>query len=345
MRNTCVLGLFFLVSFFGWQSADAATLYFDPSEAELFPGDTMTLSLRLDTEEGECINVVDGVITFSDNVTPVDVTLGNSILPLWIEQPTINKDERKVTFAGGIPNGYCGRISGDPRLTNVILELVLQAPGLQIGGGDQSPTAHIVLDPQTQVLLNDNAGTKASLSTIPANILVHPRPSGSIDNEWGDRVSLDKTPPSEFSIILSSDPSIFAGQYFVAFNTTDKQSGIDHYELMEEPIDQLAVFDWGRADAPWEKVKSPYKLKDQTLNSVIRVRAVDKAGNEYVAVYVPSEDMRLEKNNGTQWVLVGVTGFGVIVIIALAVLFYVRRTRKYADDENEEIPLDNDEDI
>ena len=32
----------------------------------------------------------------------------------------INKENRTVTFAGGIPNGYCGRVNGDPKLTNII---------------------------------------------------------------------------------------------------------------------------------------------------------------------------------------------------------------------------------
>jgi hypothetical protein len=66
-------------------AAHAAILYMDPNEAELKRGDTMVVSVRVDTQDGECINVVDGVIKYSDNIQPVDTSRGNSIFSLWVE--------------------------------------------------------------------------------------------------------------------------------------------------------------------------------------------------------------------------------------------------------------------
>ena len=62
-------GLFIFGFFlFGAVQVQAATLYMDPNHAELSRGDTLKVSVRLDTDEDECVNVVDGVITYSDNI-------------------------------------------------------------------------------------------------------------------------------------------------------------------------------------------------------------------------------------------------------------------------------------
>lgn len=337
MKGFFRLAVFFGV-FFCVQNAHAATLYIDPHETEMYPGDTIALSVRIDTDDGECINAVDSVLQFSNNITPVDVSLGESIFPLWIQAPQINKAENTVSFAGGIPNGYCGRIEGDPRLTNVILELIVQAPGMQVGADAWDPNALIYFEDTTQVLLNGNEGARAPLNTIDANIYIHDEPSDATVNEWGDRVDVDDIPPSKFSVTVTSEPTIFGGRYFIVFNTTDKQSGIDHYEVIEEPIDEISFFRWGAVDAPWKEVRSPYVLEDQTLNSTIRVKAVDKAGNEYIAVYVPPESMR--GNRALPVMELGVFGgvVGVLLIIGLAVWFYMRRTRTYTLEHIESYP-------
>ena len=128
-------------------ATDAASLYIDPASSSIARGDAIKLSVRLDTDEaaGECVNAVDGVIHYSENIAPVDISIGDSILSMWVEQPIINSIDRTITFAGGIPNGYCGRIAGDPRLTNVVAELVFRVPGLTIGAGN-NPIANISFD-------------------------------------------------------------------------------------------------------------------------------------------------------------------------------------------------------
>lgn len=285
----------FIVTFFVLlpQVSEAATLYMDPREAEVFPGDTLAVALRLDTDEGECVNVVDAVIVYDPEIVAVDVSRGESIMPLWVEDPIVDSEQHTITFAGGIPNGYCGRIAGDPRLTNVLAELIFQVPGLSINiGNTNDGVASIEWSESTAVYRNADSGEQAPLAKFGTNLAVGTKPRGEVHDEWNPRVQNDNLPPREFTIALSADSSIFNGKYFVTFNTTDKESGLDHYEIIEEPLDALDLFGWGGVDAPWLAARSPYLLDDQTLNSVIRVKAIDKAGNEYIAVYLPPEETR-----------------------------------------------------
>lgn len=323
---------------------DAATLYLDPTSKEINRGDVITLAVRLDTDEGECINTIDAVISYSENIQPIDTSRGSSILSMWIEEPTINKKERTITFAGGIPNGYCGRIIGDPRLTNKVVELVFSSPGLQVGSTESGNIATIAFAEGTRVLLNDGFGTDASLRFFDSQITLNKNAGGSQVNEWSQLVVDDVIPPEKFSISLERTKNAFDNHYFIVFNTTDKQSGIDYYEVLEEPLDQFKLFSWGGVDAPWIRAKSPYELKDQSLNSTIMVRAYDKAGNEYVATLVPEESQRSISAANKVMIALLITAGVVFVGAACVFVFFLRRRKSLmSDDMDEEINYDDDE--
>ncbi len=308
-----------------WQTTNAATLYIDPATPTLNRGDAVTLSVRLDTDEaaGECINAIDGVITYNDAINPVDISVGESILPIWVEQPTIDKEKRQITFAGGIPNGYCGRVEGDPRLTNTILQLVFRAPGLTVGGGSDSNIGTVSFAPETRAYLNDGFGGEAILQTLGAELTLNQTVGNEIVDEWRDEVANDSIPPEDFSITLERDEFAFDKKYYIVFNTTDKQSGIDHYEVIEELPEDVRLFSFGAATAPWVETRSPHVLSDQSLQSTIRVRAVDKAGNEYVATLAPQN-----KSASLPWeyIVYGVSAF--ISLLTLGTIFFILRRRK-----------------
>jgi hypothetical protein len=274
--------------------AEAASLYMDPASSTLGRGDTAVVAVRLDTDEaaGECVNAVSAVITYDPSIQPVDVSRGDSIFSVWVEEPVINPTERTISFAGGIPNGYCGRIEGDPRLSNVLVSIVFRSPGLQIGGGSDADKALVSFTSDSVAYLNDGLGTLAPIQLFGATLNLERTPGAEIVDTWRDEVRDDQIPPQEFSIELTRDEKAFNGDYFIVFNTTDKETGISHYEVMEEPVSEMSRFSWGSAQAPWVKARSPYVLTDQSLNSVIRVRALDKAGNEYIATLVPEESLR-----------------------------------------------------
>lgn len=326
-------GVFLLgILFSFWTNTTyAALLYIDPAEDAVYRGDSITLQVRLDTDIDECINTVDAVIEYDSSIRAIDVSRGDSILSIWVEDPKINAEERTITFAGGIPGGYCGRIPGDPRLTNVIAELVFRLPGFNVGGGN-SNEAQVVFGEETQILLHDGLGTKATTRTRGATLSLLGSPGSQSEDEWSDRVADDNLPPSDFLITLYQDDSAFGGDYFIAFNTQDKQSGIDHYEVMEEPFDDFFLFNWGRADAPWVRTVSPYVLSDQTLNSTIRVKAIDKAGNETIALLIPDRALR---SFSMQRVFTQVT-IATIVILTVGLVGYALWRRKQSLIENYE---------
>lgn len=312
----------------------AATLYMDPNTAEINRGDVVSVALRLDTDEGECVNTIDATIEYSENIQPIDTSRGGSVMSLWLEEPKIDKANNTITFAGGIPNGYCGRIIGDPRLTNTVLEIVFRSPGLQIGTSDNGNVAKVNFGDSTRVLLNDGFGTDATLKTFGSEITLNKTLGGQQD-EWSDKVNEDDISPESFSINLEKSTNAFGNKYFVVFNTTDKQSGIDYYEVIEEPMEEMNLFHFGAADAPWIKTKSPYVLKDQSLNSTIRVRAIDKAGNEYVATLVPDKSIRSTSTQSKVMIAVFITLF-VLLVIAGGVFAWFIRGRRYIESEEDD---------
>lgn len=322
------LGVVFILSA---PFAEAASLYIDPAFTTLHRGDTVTLSVRLnvDDDTGECVNAVDAVLSYGGGIDPVDVSIGDSIFTMWVEKPTIHPETQTITFAGGIPNGYCGRVLGDPRLTNTLAKIVVRSPGFTVGGTTDEVPA-IRFQPETTAYLNDGRGSVAALATYDAEITLEATPGATMRNDWKAEVAADVLPPEKFSIALQKDDQAFSQKYYIVFNAVDKQTGIDHYEVMEEPIDTLGSFQWGRADAPWIVVPQPpvYQLKDQSLNSIIRVKAVDKAGNETISSLIPDEAMRsVSSDQKMLLVLVFVAGVLLLAVVILVVR-YIRRRKQ-----------------
>jgi hypothetical protein len=299
----------------------------DPNTASLNRGDATKISIRLDTDEaaGECINAVDAVISYSESIIPTDVSIGKSIFSMWVETPVINKEARTISFAGGIPNGYCGRVQGDPNLTNTLVEIFFRAPGLQVGGGEARSSASVQFTDATTAYLNDGLGTKASLNTLGANFTLSDNVGSEILDPWSMDVQSDDIAPEDFSASVE----LIGGEWFVVFNTTDKQTGISHYEVIEESYKQSKLFDFGAANAPWEISKYPsmHPLKDQSRNSVIRVKAIDKAGNEYVAT-VPIDDAAREFALTPKIILLTITGVLLFGLLLGIIYSFVRRRRK-----------------
>lgn len=341
MRRIPLCGLL-MAGFFIATQAQAATLYIDPPRSELFRGDAIELSIRLDTDESidECINAVDAVITYSESIVPIDVSIGNSIFSMWVERPTINQAERTITFAGGIPNGYCGRVVGDPRLTNTLATIIMRSPGFTIGGAstevESGDIATVQFTEATTAYLNDGLGTRADLTTYAAQLQLNRNAGPGIVDPWRDAVGQDTIPPEPFTIYLDKDTRAFSGRYYISFNTTDKQTGIDSYQVMEEPLSEFNSFNWGRADAPWITTRSPYVLKDQSLNSIIRVRALDKAGNEYIATLLPEESMRtMSQSQVFNYLIVGGLLLFALFVLGFGVIAYRRRRKSIVSTDDE----------
>lgn len=357
MKLTGSLVTLFVCMFIGWfypASSHASALYIDPPTSELFSGDSVTLAVRLNVDEatGECINTIDGTITYPAHIVPVDYSIGDSIIRVWVEEPKINTEERTITFAGGIPNGYCGRIAGDPRLTNNILNLVFRAPGMVVDIDTETDRskATIGFTADTAVYLNDGLGTRISPTTYSAEISLNSGLGTEIKNPWSKTVSSDNVPPEKFSITLQRDDKTFNGRYYIIFNTVDKQTGISEYQVMEEELSALGSFSWGAANAPWITARSPYVLEDQSLNSVIRVKAIDKAGNQYIATLIPDESLRHFMSAGFLRNIMLFTALGIFLLMVVAIVWvgvrryiYKRRKSQKQDNSNDQDISDHDQ--
>jgi hypothetical protein len=239
----------------------AATLYLD-SANEYAKGETFVLPIRLSTED-ECINAVQVTLSYPESMQAVDFGKGNSILTLWVEEPKIDTTRRVVTFSGGVPGGYCGRVPGDPALTNVLGKVVFTALS-----EDQNAT--VTIAPSSALYVNDGLGTKLSPDVQNAQFSIVAATS-SKENPWIREVTNDAVPPDPFEVIVESTRGVFGGKYFAVFATVDKQSGLDHYEIFER--------------GGWSTVTSPHKLSNQSLEGGVVVRAIDKAGNERLGTY------------------------------------------------------------
>ncbi len=282
-----VLG-FVLVCFPG--AALAAALYVNPTEGTYGLSDTFITDIRLDNQN-ECVNAIHVEVRYpTDTLRAVDFSKGSSILSLWIEEPKIDTDKGVVTFSGGIPGGYCGRIPGDPVLSNVLGKIVFSV----IGAEEKNAT--ITIEDTSAVYLNNGAGTKAELTRQSGVFKIQESPLSGV-NPWLSQVADDKIPPDEFSITIESTRGVFGGDYYAVFATEDKQSGLDHYEIFER--------------GSWKTATSPHQLKDQYLLGGIQIKAIDKAGNERIGTYVEgSAAPRVPKE----------TNYSIVIFIVAALL-------------------------
>ncbi len=246
-------------------AAHAALLYISPTEGAYGVTDTFIADVRIDNQ-GECINAAHVEVRYPvDTLRAVDFSKGNSILSLWAEEPSIDTGDGIVTFSGGIPGGYCGRIPGDPVLSNVLGKIVFSVIDAQ------QSSAVVSIQDTSVVYLHDGQATPAVLTTQVGTFSIQANPLAA-SNPWLTQVEEDKTPPDEFVITVESTSGVFRGNYYAVFATQDKQSGLDHYEIFERDS--------------WRVVSSPHQLKDQLLTGGVQIKAIDKAGNERLGTYI-----------------------------------------------------------
>ena len=202
----------------------------------------------LDTENIE-INAVEGKVIFPSSLLDVkEIREGNSIVNFWVEEPHSVKDG-EISFSGITTGGFSG-----PK--KFLFSIVFQSKNISSG--------KIVFN-DVATFQNDGIGTKIHTDALPFSFTVIGGAHSS------DTVKIkDHDIPEDFVPLISRDPSLFNGKYFIVFSTVDKGVGIDHYEIREGFMSNYMV------------VKSPYLLEDQTLSSHIYIKAIDKAGNKRV---------------------------------------------------------------
>lgn len=207
--------------------------------------------VMLDTQ-GENVNAVQGKIIFPARLFVLQsVADGSSPVSFWINQPK-ETVPGTISFAGIMPGGFTGAHS--PAFSFVLIPRAS-------GSGDISIDGAAVLrnDGQGSLISTAAKGQSVTVSNVNAGEPLSPASSTIL--------------PEPFTPVVARDPDVFGGKYFLAFSTTDKGSGIDHYDVVE-----ISAGSPLGADASWQTAESPYLLKDQTLSSDSYVRAVNHAG-------------------------------------------------------------------
>jgi len=298
-RKTIFCLAFFVITFVGWTfplRARAAKFYFENSP--LSNKQLLQIVLRLDSE-GEEINALEGRVILPPFLEVVDIDKSNSIVPLWIEEP--QKQGNKVSFAGIIPGGIVA--SGEPLFT-------LQ---LKIFIDREAKAVFKVED--FRVLLNNGKGTSVSTTVEPLTLAINP--SEAVPMSTVEEI-IDNNPPAQFTYQVVRDANLFDNQWVVIFLAQDKESGIAYYEVQEN---KEKVIDENK----WQKVKSPYLLQDQSRQSYIFLRAVDKAGNYTLATIEPAAGSKWYESQLILFILI--SGGIILLLSILSVIILKRKNR------------------
>ena len=235
----------------------AAEIAIESQDSSFHQGQQFVVNVTIDTQS-ENINAVDLKIHLPNFIDFIGFQDNDSLISNWVDSPTLSGDH-EVTLSGISANGFSNLI--DPfapttvQSTSIVKLLFVPT---------KSGTGYISLH-DSSVYFNDGAGTEEKVGGF--NLYI------SADDTYLDQkisFDYDQTPPLDFTPLLKKDPTMYNGKYFIIFDTKDKESGIDHYEVKE-----------GNND--WKTAKSPYSLTDQTLAGTIVIRAIDKAGNTKTA--------------------------------------------------------------
>ena len=266
--------------FFGGLSAEAASLNLVSQTPEVGVGQEFTIDLMLDTQ-GENINAVEAKIFFPEKLLKLkEIRNGNSIINFWIKEPKIGQ-AGIIDFSGIIPGGY-------QETKGFLFSVIFQAN--ESGGG-------IVEVKDAKVLLNNGEGTAASIKISNFQFI--------LETEFPTKLQIsnfkDSDPPEPFTPEIARDSNIFDGKWFLVFAAQDKGSGIDHYKICER-IKTTCVI-----------AESPYVLQNQNLDRKIFVKAIDKNGNERIAILPPKSAPRYQK--WPVYIIFGIVIFSVIILI------------------------------
>lgn len=138
--------------------ASAATLTLSPAVGSINTGDSVTETISVASAD-QALNAVSGTLSFpTDLLEVVSVSRANSILSLWVQDPSFSNANGSIVWGGIVPNpGY----RGDHGL---ILSVQFRA---------KSAGAATVAFASSAVLANDGNGTNILTAAEPATITIN----------------------------------------------------------------------------------------------------------------------------------------------------------------------------
>ena len=299
LKSLIVFCICFSVSIFGLNKAQAASVFFEPREINTTVDRIEEVEIFLNTSYFESVNAFEISVEYPTEFLKLkDWSDGNSIINLWIKEP--RRKYGTFSFQGIIPGGYSEK---DGLLMTLYFE------------GRKEGVAEVKIKDNSQILLNDGRGTQAktSFSSAVINIKLpeEEMPKEEFPLEFTENIS-----PEPFTPIISRSDEIYGGNYFLIFSTQDKNSGINYYEVSE-------------GEEPFRIAQSPYLLRNQRLDEDIKIRAIDKAGNERIEIVPAKQAKIIEKRKITELELILFAALLLSVIVIFAKYLYnrIRKTK------------------
>lgn len=277
--NRYIITTSFILAVVLTSPVDAAYFYWQERDSDLVGQEK--ISLMVDTQ-GQSINAFEGTLIVPEGLTVRSTDDGGSIISLWIEKPPVSKYE--MYFSGGLPGGYTGKAGKLFTLSFVA----------------DNTNEHIFEMKNFKAFINDGQATAANIENKKLALM---------RDENSKKIAVSKLddlyPPEDFVPVISRQADTFYDKYFLVFSTTDKDSGIDHYEISE-------------GGGQFVRAGSPYILKNQNAIDNVAVRALDRAGNiRQVGVNI-SEAINKRAEFGGMWLL----SFGLLVGMLVASIIY-----------------------
>lgn len=245
-----LISLLFVIGLALPVTIDAATLYLSPSSGSYNVGQTFQVSVLV-SSPGQPVNAYSGTISFTQqNLAVVSLPQTDSIVSFWVQQPNFLNTTGQIIFEG---------VTFDPGFqgsSGRILTISFRA---------KAAGSVILSFTKSAVLAHDGKGTDilTSASGAQYNIRVAEVEPSDLPPE-PEAELLDTDPPEPFEVVVEDDRFIF--------ETTDKGSGLDRYEIIlnEELYDTVSP-----EDVPPYQCSPPLFPGEYSLE----VKAFDKAGN------------------------------------------------------------------
>ncbi|OIP78560.1 MAG: hypothetical protein COZ30_01730 [Candidatus Nealsonbacteria bacterium CG_4_10_14_3_um_filter_36_16] len=290
LSNFCFVILLSIFYFLFSGSIFAAEIFYDADTRKIKANTEFEVGVFLNAES-ENINAIEGILRFPADILEFkELNDGNSIVNFWVERPS-RRVENEIIFSGITPGGFVDK-------RGLIFKITFLAKNEGNGKLEMQ---------DIKALLNDGKGTAADISVSPLKIIVTSQDLSLPPK----KEAKDQEPPESFKPEIARDPAIFDGKWFLVFATQDKGLGIDRYEVSESRKQKIE-------NRRWETAESPYWLKDQKLRSFVYVKAVDKAGNERIAM--------LESRYPLKWYEKWENWFIIIILgVFLFIIWYLWR--------------------
>lgn len=216
----------------------AAELLIEPNASTVRVGDELVLNVGLDAQ-GASINVVDGSIVIPPGLEIIEISHAGSAVMLWATTPTYSIADRSVMFTAGMVPAIRG--------TGHLFSLRTRV----IDGGA------IVISGATSAYADDGQGSAVPISVRAEAFEIGEQTVAKSPSHTGST--------SKLVAEIGKDPALFDGAWFVSIYGGDTGQGISYYEIQEEGYDPV-------------RVERLYVLRDQDLNSEIKVSAVAPDG-------------------------------------------------------------------